>query len=233
MKCVVCELKVSKKEVNEMSEEFQKHPAHKDCFDEFDSAEDFLEFANLENLSYEKKIEHLEELLDEEHPCDQSNCGISKAREHGFILWAIVLFSSTGASSKSFDKLFKSLPGTFHQTAEVEREKFVETVPNINCPHCNAAVYDYEDCEYSCDNCGKEALFSVKVEGAGSPDGVDSEKIWSNDFCVVGESNVEENSCILKVAMKYGKEPSEITKQDIENSLGVEMPNGAKIKVLG
>ena len=42
--CVVCSDGVPKEEYDKMDKEFQAYPAHKECFDEFDNADEFLTY---------------------------------------------------------------------------------------------------------------------------------------------------------------------------------------------
>jgi len=45
MKCLVCHEEITPEELPQMSAEFKLYPAHQDCFDSFDSADEFLAFA--------------------------------------------------------------------------------------------------------------------------------------------------------------------------------------------
>ena len=45
MKCIVCNELIDKDEFDNISMEFKEFPAHGECFDTFDDAECFLEFA--------------------------------------------------------------------------------------------------------------------------------------------------------------------------------------------
>ena len=43
--CVVCGKPVPSQELQEVAKEFKPYPAHTDCFDSFDNADDFIKFA--------------------------------------------------------------------------------------------------------------------------------------------------------------------------------------------
>ena len=45
MKCIVCNEKLEPDEYNELAGEFKDFPAHGECFDEFEDAEVFLDYA--------------------------------------------------------------------------------------------------------------------------------------------------------------------------------------------
>ena len=44
-KCLVCNKPIKESELKKVAKEFKPFPAHKECFDSFDTAEDFLKFA--------------------------------------------------------------------------------------------------------------------------------------------------------------------------------------------
>ena len=45
MKCIICNEKLNSTEYNELADEFKPYPVHGDCFDEFEDAEVFLDYA--------------------------------------------------------------------------------------------------------------------------------------------------------------------------------------------
>lgn len=93
------------------------------------------------------------ELVNDEHVCGcgQASCDINAAYENGFGLWAVYLFSNSGAASDEFMRLFKRLPKRrFNIESERERKAFVKNVEHLECMHCNAVVWESE----FCDNCG-------------------------------------------------------------------------------
>ena len=45
MKCIVCDEKLEPAKYNELADELKDFPAHGDCFDEFEDAEVFLDYA--------------------------------------------------------------------------------------------------------------------------------------------------------------------------------------------
>ena len=45
IKCIVCNQGLETAEYAELADEFKSYPAHKECFDEFDDAEVFLDYA--------------------------------------------------------------------------------------------------------------------------------------------------------------------------------------------
>ncbi len=51
MKCIVCHSKLTKAEYDELAPEFKPHPVHKECFDTFVNADEFLEFASEQTSS--------------------------------------------------------------------------------------------------------------------------------------------------------------------------------------
>lgn len=182
------------------------------------------------NLDYEYKLNKIIELLKSEHgDCEDTTCDIASCLNHGFELWAVKLFSSTGASSKEFDRLYNKLPSKFSSDAEKEREEFVNTIPSVSCPHCNAVVYDYQDCDYYCSNCAKTALFEVKLDCASSDGVVESgSSNWINGFNVVKEREIS-GGVIYSVAMKYGIDKSDFNKTILEQSIGAETPSDSKM----
>ena len=113
--------------------------------------------------AYEEIIFSLENLLNDEHcrGCDdQSTCGISTCYSDGYTLWAIELFSTTGAASDEFLKLYALLPKRFKADAERERVAFLKNTPYATCPKCNAVIWhleyflEYFDDVIHCDSCG-------------------------------------------------------------------------------
>lgn len=183
--------------------------------------------------TYDETIERLSELLNNEHGrCEQNTCAISKCMQHGYYLWAMHLFSGTGACSEEFGELYDSLPKRrFNAEAEAERAEFVKSVDSCNCPHCNAVLYEPEECGYFCDNCAKRATLKVKVNQLG-PDGVSEvNNGWVSGFKVV-DFEEGENECVFEVAMEYGRDPSELTLQILEESIGVECPVGTTMKIV-
>jgi hypothetical protein len=58
MKCVVCNEEINNEDYSLISEEFKPYPAHKECFDGFETADDFLIFAK---LTVEKELEIISE----------------------------------------------------------------------------------------------------------------------------------------------------------------------------
>lgn len=63
MKCLVCHEEITPEEISQMSAEFKLYPAHQDCFDSFDSADEFLAFAKSE-LSKEAPAPSIEKQID-------------------------------------------------------------------------------------------------------------------------------------------------------------------------
>jgi hypothetical protein len=183
---------------------------------------------------YKNKISKLTELLNIEHgDCDDTTCAIAVCMENEYNLWAISLFSSTGASSEEFDKIYNSLPrDQFDIEAEAERAEFVESIPSVSCPHCNAVVYNPEECDYYCSNCAKTALFKVKLNCA-TTDGVVSsgQSTWIDGFNVVKEKEVD-GKAIYSIAMKYGKDKSDFSKSILEQSIGSEIPPKTKMEFI-
>jgi len=108
---------------------------------------------------YQNIVEALEELLENEHicGCDQSTCDINVCFNDGFTLWAIELFSHTGAASDEFSALCAKLPKRFKADAERERKAFVESTEYVECS-CNAHIYHPDeqcsDDTVHCDSCG-------------------------------------------------------------------------------
>lgn len=44
MKCIVCELQINPEELAELAHEFEPYPVHRECFDEFENADEFLAY---------------------------------------------------------------------------------------------------------------------------------------------------------------------------------------------
>lgn len=185
-------------------------------------------------LSYEEIKEALCALLDEEHGgCSDNTCAISSCMSHGYHLWAVSLFAGTGAASDEFDRLYRSLPRKrFEREAEKERVEFLDEVDSASCPHCNAIVYEPKEHNYYCSNCGKTALLEV-IASCSLPDGVHetTSEEYCNGFRVVKSKYMSENETLFWVAMEYGKDPSDLTVNIMSDSIGSEMPKGAKITI--
>lgn len=179
--------------------------------------------------------DQLEELFEKEHGgCDNNTCAMTICMSHGYSLWAIYLFSGTGAASDEFSELYEKLPKKeFAALAEAERAEFVEQVPSVACPHCNAVVYEPENSDYHCSSCAKEALFQIKGE-VSLPDGVSCHTRdfdgWVEDFKVIRAKQASETETVFSIAMKYGKEPEELTLQIFEASVGAELPSRTVLK---
>lgn len=110
---------------------------------------------------YSRLVEHLSELLNEEHVCGcgQSSCDIDAAYSNGYGLWAFQLFQWSGAASEEFTRVLKRLPKRYPADAERERKALVADVPHAECPHCNAVLWDVEPGPINCDSCAQ--TFSV------------------------------------------------------------------------
>jgi hypothetical protein len=95
------------------------------------------------SLKYQKMTEALADLVNTDHccGCDQDSCDISAAYSHGFSLWAIYLFDSSGAASDEFKSIFRKLPKRFDKDAELERKEFINSVAHDACPECNAVIW--------------------------------------------------------------------------------------------
>jgi len=52
MKCIVCDHNLSKDEISALSPECKAYPAHDECFDEFENADEFMKYAKGESNSY-------------------------------------------------------------------------------------------------------------------------------------------------------------------------------------
>lgn len=184
-------------------------------------------------LDYNYKIDKLTELLKAEHgDCDDTTCDMASCLDHGYDLWAIKLFSSTGASSSEFNQMYNTLPAQFEIDADAERAKFVENVPSVVCPHCDSVVYSPEQCDYYCSGCAEKALFEVKLN-CGSSDGVvaSGASNWVEGFSVIKEKEISDG-VIYSIAMKYGKQKSEFNKSILDQSIGSETPPNTKMEFL-
>ncbi len=122
-----------------------------------------------EKKSYEKLTNELISMLESEHiyGCDQHSCDINAAHEHGYGLWAIHLFSGTGASSQEFDDAYDALVrdfgSEFKKDSEAERKHFVENVDHFQCDKCNAVNWDLGSGLYDCDSCGAKKPKKLKL----------------------------------------------------------------------
>lgn len=119
---------------------------------------------------YTKTENLLADLVDSEHgDCGENTCCIAEAIYHEKYLWAIECFSSSGAASEEFERLYKKLTSSFHARAEKERQYLVK-LPNKDCPHCSATIWDID--ANDCDSCGKdfpnETAVLVKSDGGRS-----------------------------------------------------------------
>ncbi|MEK2647325.1 hypothetical protein [Bdellovibrio sp. BCCA] len=181
--------------------------------------------------SFQQITDRLVELFEEEHGgCENNTCAMTACMSHGYSLWAIKLFHNCGVASDEFDRLIKKLPkAEFERRAEAERAEFVEEIPSVSCPHCNAVVYEPEESEYHCSSCAKGAYFEV-VTDALMPDGVSGEDDgWVEDFKVISARPYGDGTK-FNVAMKYGKEPEQLTRQIFEASVGSEMPPNSSLQ---
>lgn len=93
-------------------------------------------------------------LIERDHGgCDSQTCTISVALREGFHVVAVESWIGSGAASKEFDGV--ELPFSF-EDARRESAEMCESVPHVECPHCNAVIWNPKDCNYWCDSCGKQ-----------------------------------------------------------------------------
>ncbi len=115
---------------------------------------------------YIDTINRLEGLLDDEHCscCDSLTCDVDVCFDDGYTLWAIELFSGSGASSDEFNRLYSKLPKRFRADSERERKLFVKDTEHAECPHCNAVTWHTEHFNGSipCESYGK--TYSLNIE---------------------------------------------------------------------
>ena len=88
--------------------------------------------------------------------CNDNTCAISVAYRLGYSNWAVHQFSSTGASSSEFDRLYSKLDPKFHSDAEEERKLLCEE-DHVDCD-CGAIIWHPKECDYHCDSCGGQVL---------------------------------------------------------------------------
>lgn len=116
-------------------------------------------------LSQSAIIDRLITLTDHEHVsgCDSHACDINSAMANGYALWAIELFAGCGAASDRFDALYGQLGPKFHRDVRTECLEFSNSVPHIQCKHCNAVNWEAEQ-DWNCDSCGKPLDSSTDPE---------------------------------------------------------------------
>lgn len=109
--------------------------------------------------NYSSILEKLESLLEQEHcfGCNQNTCNISVAFRLGYTIHAIDAFAGSGAASDQFTKLFNKLPRKYvDRKSRKEAKHLCENTPYVEC-ECNAVIWEPEECDYFCDNCGRKA----------------------------------------------------------------------------
>ncbi len=106
-----------------------------------------------------ERLDRLVELINRDHGgCDSQTCDISVSLRYGFYIIAIESWASSGAACNEFSSLYSKLPKTYKCLGadwSKECEEF-RKIPSIQCPHCNAYLYDPEDYGYHCDSCANE-----------------------------------------------------------------------------
>ena len=93
-------------------------------------------------------IEHIER---DHGECDSNTCTIGVALRHGFYLVAIDSWAGSGAAAPDFPNRL----GYSRKELQAESKLMCDTIPHVVCPHCNAALWEPEDCGYFCDSCAK------------------------------------------------------------------------------
>ena len=105
------------------------------------------------------RIEKLFELTERDHGgCDDTTCALGVALAQGYHLIAIESWASSGASDMEFDRLYEKLPITYRlggRQWHLEVKEF-NKIPTAKCG-CGSYIYEPEDCNYHCSNCGKQA----------------------------------------------------------------------------
>lgn len=123
-----------------------------------DECDDAIEY-EINRVTHEVLIDTLEMLFEREHGgCDDTTCDMTVAFDAGYSLWAIYLFSSSGATSDEFNELYERLnKKRFERDARKECNEFVKECPSTECHHCNSYIYHYEanQTHFHCSNCGK------------------------------------------------------------------------------
>ncbi len=111
------------------------------------------------------RLERLRDLVERDHGgCEDTTCTMATAMRHGHWLVAIETWASSGASDAEFDRLYAVLPATyrfFGRAYKAESAEFCK-IPSAECS-CGAYVYEPEDVDYHCSNCGKQVPRPAEV----------------------------------------------------------------------
>lgn len=93
-------------------------------------------------------------LIERDHGgCDSNTCTLSVALTNGYHLVAVDSWIGSGAVSKEFDGV--TLPLSLKEVRE-ESILMSKELEHVDCPHCDSVLWLPEDCDYWCDNCGKQ-----------------------------------------------------------------------------
>jgi hypothetical protein len=102
----------------------------------------------------------LAEALREDHPCDDASCGISAALRHGYTYAAArLLLGATDAPAVDYVRTALRFNGT-PVTGSMLRSGFDEWCESdvvaeaVECPECDAYLYDADPDAFVCPNCG-------------------------------------------------------------------------------
>lgn len=100
-------------------------------------------------------LDRLETLLEREHGgCEQNTCTLSVALRNGYWFSAADSFAGSGAASDEFYGLYDRMRGYIEAKSRQESDEFCDAVPHVDCPHCNAVLWEPEESGYHCDSCG-------------------------------------------------------------------------------
>lgn len=118
------------------------------------------------SIKSKQTVRRLLSMLENEHicGCDSDGCDINVAFQHGYGLWAVYLFDSSGAASDEFTALYATLPKSFYRAARAEADHMCDAIAHSTCPKCNAVTWhnDEHGDVIHCDSC----LASYSIESA-------------------------------------------------------------------
>lgn len=102
-------------------------------------------------------IDKLFALIERDHGgCDQNSCTLGVAIRHGYAMVAVDSWIGSGAADEEFHKeAAKGLPFSLKEM-QAEYELMGREVPQVECPHCNAVLWNPDDCGHWCDSCAKQ-----------------------------------------------------------------------------
>jgi hypothetical protein len=101
-------------------------------------------------------LDKMVELVERDHGgCDNNTCSISVALENGYSMHALEMWSGCGAADDEFNALYFPHARFIAKESRKEASLMCDKIPHVDCPHCNAVLWNPADSDYWCGSCGK------------------------------------------------------------------------------